>query len=353
MIDFLMLLKRLVITTKFETLSMVGHTQIEQLNSVDCALFDIDGVLVDVRDSYSLAIKMTIEFMTKLMIGTSFSRKQLPDTLLLKFKQTGGFNNEVDICYAIILALMSRPPNELSSDKRHFLFKVAENADETGLFSVEEYLSKLSTPSHIKKLKADLAYPAPVGKSLLPTVFDEYFYGPALFQEQHNMKPLYYHGKPLIENDKMIINDRTLKIISKRFHGNIATISGRSRIAAQHTLRPLFKIFNPRASVFLEDEDRKYWKPSPYSIKRAMNYLGAKTAFYVGDSVEDLYMAKQAERDADNKILFVGVYGSSVRPDETLRKFIEGHADIVIRNVNSLFQLVDNTDHNVMRKKSL
>jgi phosphoglycolate phosphatase-like HAD superfamily hydrolase len=73
----------------------------------------------------------------------------------------------------------------------------------------------------------------------------------------------------------------------------------------------------------------------------------------VGDSVEDLYMAKQAERDADNKILFVGVYGCSVRPDETLRKFIEGHADIVIRNVNSLFQLIDNTNHNVMRKKRL
>jgi HAD superfamily phosphatase len=332
---------------------MVSHAQIELLNSVDCALFDIDGVLVDVRNSYSLAIKMTIEFITKLVIGTSFSRKLVSDTLLLKFKQTGGFNNEVDICYAIILALISRPANESPSDMRHFLFTVAENADETGIFSVEKYLSTLSTPSHIEKLKADLVYPAPVGKSLLPTVFDEFFYGPALFQEQHNMKPLYYHGKPLIENDKMIISDRTLKIISEKFHGNIATISGRSRIAAQHTIRPLFKIFNPTASVFLEDEDRKHWKPNPYSIKKAMNCLGAKTAFYVGDSIEDLYMAKQADRADDTRILFVGVYGCSVRPEETARKFIEGHADIVIKNVNSLFQLVDNTDHNVTRKKGL
>jgi HAD superfamily phosphatase len=320
---------------------MINHTQIELLNSVDCALFDIDGVLIDVRNSYSLAIKMTIEFITKLMIGTAFSRKLVPDTLLLKFKQTGGFNNEIDICYAIILALMSRPINESPSDKRHFLFTVAENADETGIFSVEEYLSKLSTPSHIEKLKVDLVYPAPVGKSLLPTVFDEFFYGPALFQEQHNMKPLYYHGKPLIENDKVIINNRTLKVISEKFHGNIATISGRSRIAAQHTLRPLYKIFDPMASVFLEDEDRKHWKPNPYSIKKAMNCLRAKTAFYVGDSIEDLYMAKQAERADGIKILFVGVYGCSVQPKETVRRFNEGHADIVTRNVNSLFRPLD------------
>jgi len=332
---------------------MVSQSQLELLNRVDCALFDIDGVLVDVRNSYSLAIKMTIEFVTKLMMGVSFARKLVPDTLLLKFKQTGGFNNEIDISYAIILALLSRPINESQSDKRHFLFTVAENADKTGILSVEEYLSTLSTPSHIEKLKADLVYPAPVGRSLLATVFDEFFYGPALFQEQHNMKPRYYHGKPLIENDKMIIRDRTLKIISEKFQGNLATISGRSRIAAQHTLRSLFKIFNPMASVFLEDEDRIHWKPNPYSIKRAMNYLGAKTAFYVGDSIEDLYMAKKAERDADVKILFVGVYGCSVRPEETIRKFIEGHADIVIKNVNSLFQLVDNTDQNLIHKKSL
>jgi HAD superfamily phosphatase len=330
---------------------MVSHKQIELLNSVDCALFDIDGVLVDVRNSYSLAIKMTIEFITKLVIGRSFSRKLVSDTLLLKFKQTGGFNNEVDICYAIILALMSRPANESPSDKRHFLFTVAENADETGIFSVEEYLSTLSTPSHIEKLKADLVYPAQVGKSLLPTVFDEFFYGPALFQEQHNMKPLYYHGKPLIENDKMIIRDRTLKIILEKFHGNIATISGRSRIAAQHTLKPLFEIFNPMASVFLEDEDRIHWKPNPYSIKKAMNYLGAKTAFYVGDSIEDLYMAKQAERADDIRILFVGVYGCSVRPEETVKRFNECHADIVTKNVNSLFRLLESTDHTILKRR--
>lgn len=333
---------------------MVDHKQIELLNSVDCALFDIDGVLVDVRDSYSLAIKMTIEFITKLVIGTSFSRKLVPDTLLLKFKQTGGFNNEVDICYAIILALMSRPIKESPLDKRHFLFTVAENADETGIISVEEYLSELSNRSHIEKLKADLVYPAPVGKSLLPTVFDELFYGPTLFREQHNMKPQHYHGKPLIENDKLIIKNRTLKVISERFHRNIATISGRSRIAAQHTLRPLIGTFNEMASVFLEDEDRRHWKPNPYSIRKAMDYLGAKSAFYVGDSIEDLFMAKQAERDdADIKILFVGVYGCSVRPEETVSRFIGGHADIVIKNVNNLFHLIDNPDHNAIIKKRL
>ena len=115
---------------------MVSQSQIELLNSVDCALFDIDGVLVDVRNSYSLAIKMTIEFVTKLMMGISFARKQV-DTLLLKFKQTGGFNNEVDICYAIILALMSRPTNESPSDKRIFCLRLPRMLMRLGYFQLK------------------------------------------------------------------------------------------------------------------------------------------------------------------------------------------------------------------------
>ena len=42
------------------------------------------------------------------------------------------------------------------------------------MLSVEEYLSSLYPTSRIKKLKEDLEYPAPVGKSLLATVFDGY-----------------------------------------------------------------------------------------------------------------------------------------------------------------------------------
>lgn len=317
---------------------MVSALDLRLLNSAECALFDIDGVLIDVRKSYNLAIKQTVDFVVKRMTGASCARRLVSDTLLLKFKQTGGFNNEIDMSYAIILALMSLPFGESVHDKADFLFTVAENADETGMLSVEEYLSSLYPPSRIRKLKEDLVYPAPVGKSLLATVFDELFYGPTLFQKQHNLKPMYYHGKPLIENDKIVIREKTIRLFSKKFRENLALISGRSQIAAQHSLKPIFNIFNSSASVFLEDENREHWKPNPYSLKKAMKHLGAKTALYVGDSIEDLNMARKAETETDVKILFIGVYGCSVRPQEMIRKFKDNHADIIIKNVNCLYK---------------
>ena len=317
---------------------MLSSLDLKLLNSAECALFDIDGVLIDVRKSYNLAIKQTVDFVVKRMTGASCARRLVSDTLLLKFKQTGGFNNEIDMSYAIILALMSLPFGESVHDKTDFLFTVAENADETGMLSVEEYLSSLYPASRIKKLKEDLVYPAPVGKSLLATVFDELFYGPTLFQKQHNLKPMYYHGKPLIENDKIVIREKTIRLFSKKFRENLALISGRSQIAAQHSLKPIFNIFNSSASVFLEDENREHWKPNPYSLKKAMKHLGAKTALYVGDSIEDLNMARKAETETDVKILFIGVYGCSVRPQEMIRKFKDNHADIIIKNVNCLYK---------------
>src|ERR687890_1337056 len=112
---------------------MIRRPNIKLLNSVECALFDIDGVLVDVRKSYNLAIKKTVEFVMKNMRGKSHAGKLVPDALILQFKQTGGFNNEIDITYAIILALMSMPYIEWIPNKRNFLFTVAKNADETGI----------------------------------------------------------------------------------------------------------------------------------------------------------------------------------------------------------------------------
>ena len=95
----------------------------------DCALFDIDGVLVDIRKSYNAAIKKTVEFMLKQTTGKSF-RGLVTDQIILKFRQSGGFNNDTDTTYVITLAMLANPQKNIAS-ARKFLLKVAENADES------------------------------------------------------------------------------------------------------------------------------------------------------------------------------------------------------------------------------
>ena len=98
----------------------------------NCVLFDIDGVLVDIRKSYNATIKRTVEYMLKFIIGRSF-RTLVTDQIILKFRQSGGFNNDTDTSYAITLAILANQPKNIPQGRR-FLAKVAKNADESAMY---------------------------------------------------------------------------------------------------------------------------------------------------------------------------------------------------------------------------
>ena len=69
----------------------------------DSIIFDCDGVLIDVTKSYDTTINKTIRYVLK-ELDCDFTQYlggvPLHDELLLKFKSTGGFNDEIDIAYA-------------------------------------------------------------------------------------------------------------------------------------------------------------------------------------------------------------------------------------------------------------
>jgi HAD superfamily phosphatase len=314
------------------------------LSNIECVIFDVDGCLVDVRKSYNTAIKKTVDFTLKYLVAIAAldnfrHTNPVSNDIILKFRQRGGFNNDIDTSYAICLAELANP-HEVS-DAREFLYEVASNSDETGIISVEKFLASSTSSSFIGYLKKLLDYPAPAGKSVIATVFDELFYGPELFKKLHGFEPRFYFGKPLIENDKLVITRKTMDLLSRKFNGNLAIVSGRSKLAADNSLRPILDTFNQEACVFLEGERRQYAKPNPYAVVKAMKNIGANTAIYAGDSFEDLIMVRRAEEKNHLRIVFCGVYGCSPRPRETIRQFKEKGAEVIIHDINQLPKILN------------
>jgi len=316
---------------------------------IDYIIFDIDGVLIDVKKSYNEAIKNTVKFVVRNLIKKDL-KDLITDQIILKFRQTGGFNNDTDTSYAIILALLSYPDLQ-NANLEKFLLEVAEHADETGIESVEKYIRKLSlnkiSPSdyliNIDKILDYLNYPGKVGDSIVSTIFDEFFYGQELFLKRYKIKSKYYFGKPLIEKDRIVITDNTIRKLIERFNSKIAMVSGRSKIAAAYALDNKFYLLNEKNSIFLEDEDRKFAKPNPYGLKKVINKINTSDILYCGDSIEDLIMARRAEDELNQKnlktkisIVFCGIYGCSSNKDELISKFMEKKADIIIKSVNDL-----------------
>ena len=108
-----------------------------EIANIDGIIFDCDGVLVDVSNSYDLAIQRTTAYVLK-EIADVPKFDPVTSKIIEGFKATGGFNDEVDLTYAAILSLAAA--NNLNKQSKQFIFKVIENADQTGIKSVEKFL---------------------------------------------------------------------------------------------------------------------------------------------------------------------------------------------------------------------
>ncbi|HEY7694983.1 MAG TPA: HAD family hydrolase [Nitrososphaeraceae archaeon] len=304
------------------------------MNKNACIIFDIDGTLVDTTESYNKAIKKTVKFLVKYIDKSKANLgNMVSEELIFNIRKSGMFNNDIDTSYAFVQSILCGPRKK--SDLLSFMANIIENATSKGIISVENYLSDYSharfTP--IKKL---LRYPGSVKTSLISRVFDEYFYGPQLFKKQHGTNPKFYFGKPLIENDSLLVRNSTLKKISNFFDKKIGIVSGRSKIAAQYSMKSMFDFFDMKGSFYLDDEKREMGKPNPSALIKSIKSFGVSNAFYVGDSAEDLFMVQRARKISNLDIQLVGVCASNARSNQIRSLFVSNGTSLIVKNVNQL-----------------
>jgi len=309
-------------------------------NEYEAIIFDIDGVLIDVINSYNQTIAKTIEHILNNRFNISLA--DFPtEELISKFRHTGGFNNDIDTAYSMILTIVYCKLMEKSgiNEIYGFFIELLNKLDDKGIISVEKELEKYGK---IEDIIIKLNYPKE--DNIISTIFNEIFYGPELFRMQFKKDPKYYFDEPLIKNDKLIIHESTIKDLSKKFNGNLILISGRSKISAYFTLNDILNYFIKDACIFLEDEKREYSKPSPYAIHKVFNHLNLKSAIYVGDSIEDLLMVKKFKAETRcEKIVFCGVYGKNTNFSEPLKKLFEiKGADFMVETVNDIPNILNN-----------
>lgn len=300
----------------------------------------MDGVLIDTRLSYNLAIKKTVKHVLDIL-NMAKTIQSVSDSILLKMRRTGGFNNDIDTTYALILtSLVSQITS--SKELESLLFGATNMIDAGGIISVERYLSTLYSKATVERIKLKLSYPGPVGGSIVTTVFDEVFYGGELFKQRYGIYPKYFFGTGLIDNEKVLITRGTTRFLSNRFNNSIGVVSGRSKLAFEYSLQGILSTFNKEACIFLEDEIRKNAKPNPYGIRKAMKRMLTKHAIYVGDSVEDIIMVGKAKEEMGLDVEFIGIYGSSPKPMETRKALKQNGAELVLRSVNNLPNILNN-----------
>jgi HAD superfamily hydrolase (TIGR01548 family) len=296
------------------------------LPQTDAIIFDCDGVLVDVSKSYDLAIKRTTAYVLEKF--ANIKSIQVSAKIISGFKATGGFNDEVDVTYACILSLVAA--RRLGINARKFINTVINNADSRGITSVEKYLNTLSVD--LFDIRSSLKYPGPHSANPLYQIFDQMFYGKKLYQKIFHKKSQ-FKSKGLIENDIVIITPKLLSALQNKFTKKIAMVTGRGEESTKYSLGKLFDEFDISSSIFLEDHPRSLAKPNPKALVLSINRLKSQYCVYVGDSMEDLIMAKKANK-MGKKVLFCGIYGTAQNPNSKKRFFEKNNVDIILESIN-------------------
>ena len=300
-----------------------------KVDEFDSIIFDCDGVLIDVTKSYDVTINKTISYVLKEIADITVDTP-LTNEILLKFKSTGGFNDEIDITYSGILCFIAA--KKLNKDPAELILDVLNNADDSGIAYIEDFLNKIDVD--IADIKSRLGYPSTDKNDLIHTTFDQLFFGPELYNKIFQ-KQSKFSEKGFIENDKVVVNSELIEALKKKFNDKIAIVTGRGFSAISSSLKEILNQFNVENSVFLEDESRDLAKPNPQSLIRAMEGLNSKNCLYVGDSMEDMILAQKASELGFNAT-FCGIYGSGKLPEMKKKLFTENNVPLILETINQL-----------------
>ena len=300
----------------------------ESLQKSDGLIFDCDGVLIDITKSYDLTIKKTTQYILETFVSIS-DGIPINSEIIDGFKATGGFNDEVDVTYGAIISIVAA--KKLGRNQHEFIFEVINNADSSGIISIEKYIGNLVDISEIKE---KLSYPGPHHQNPLYQIFDQMFYGPELYLKL--FKNISQFSDPgFIEND-VVLFDKSLSIkLKQKFSSKVSMVTGRGKESVRFSLKTLLDEFDLKNSAFLEDESRDMAKPNPKSLLRSIVGMNCKNTIYVGDSMEDLIMAKKAT-ESGHVTLFCGIIGTSKEPMKKLELFEKNDVKLVLESIHLL-----------------
>lgn len=351
-------------------------------------VFDCDGVLIDTRLSYDKTIAKTVSYILECLTGIPFPEELTDESIIYGLRGKGGFNNDADSTYTIILYTLAKMPESTRAtlsdifrrnenkfenpattlktlktpEKKIFDSSLLKNLVEESKASILAVLSKFNLADlqlienalieqnkldkrFLDDYKSFMRHPGGTGVSIITTTFEEFFHGSREFEESYGITPVLNVPKGMSENERPILVKETLNRLVEVFGENALGIaSGRDLNSAKRTLDSMIEMFNSNGLVFLQSESAMTGgedlaernKPAPYCLlKAAKGITDGGSVLYIGDSTEDMIMVKRAN-SVEKRFYFAGVYNSGYGSETRLKTFMEGEADMIIPTVNDL-----------------
>jgi HAD superfamily phosphatase len=286
--------------------------------NVEAVVLDVDGVLVDVADSYRRAIVETIEHV---------HGERIDRAAIQQFKDAGGFNNDWELTDAIALYVLARDAG-MEHTLDQFTTDIAGMGG--GLGAARTVVSEELTPATRERVFAAW------DRDHLREVFQQLYLGPALYREFEGDEPTldttgYIHDEPVL------IEAETLDALSDRYA--LGVLTGRPAAEADIALdRAGLDV--PETHRFTMD-DWAGGKPDPDALVRLADRFDADSVAFAGDTLDDVRTAVNANDTDDRTYYGVGVLTGGLSGEAGRKKFHQSGARAVVDSVNDLPTLLE------------
>jgi phosphoglycolate phosphatase-like HAD superfamily hydrolase len=317
-------------------------------------VFDIDGVLIDVSKSYTVAVPTTASLFFQAAQGGPLPDPLFPLADLATIQQSGGLNNDWDLTYVVLKLLASRArmgPSPGSSDPWLQYEAAMANCDVT---AVADFLSTTRNPleelfssgSECNSEFIKTCYTGDVGSgNIIKQIFQEVYLGADIFQQTYNLPPHMHLGEGLNSRETLLISRTQLKSLS--VDRMLAVATGRTTLETNYALDS-FQIRDYFTSVCDHDdcvaaaqdsgaETEAFLKPSPYMLDRiAAEAPAVESRYYVGDLPDDMLAATASSA----KYTGIGLTATSSNPAQLRTRLLQAGAKDVAGTVQELCELL-------------
>ena len=337
--------------------------------NLDVIIFDIDGVLIDVSESYRNAIRQTTQIYLEAALGLEpFSGELVSPQDVAAFKLAGGFNNDWDLTTGVLSYFLemldTAPTRELPKTTAEILVYLREagrhvNATVEQLWqrkdiaafarAVGEAGGGLAAVSRILGERNEhwlFASGDPRGTNLVKRIFEEVYLGEEYFAKEYGEPPLIYHGSGLIRRERLIMTPAVLEAIGKRVALGVAT--GRPRNQATYALetagiRNYFRSLVTHEDIQAEEArtGQSASKPHPYTLYEAVRRITSEhvRCAYIGDTLDDVRAANAAKSEMD--FVSIGCLAPAEDKQAMRREFERVEADVIVNHPDELVELIE------------
>ncbi|NLV13523.1 TIGR01548 family HAD-type hydrolase [Haloarcula argentinensis] len=286
---------------------------------IDAVVLDIDGVLVDVADSYRRAIIESIDR----VYGDTIEKSAVQ-----QFKDAGGFNNDWELTYAAALFVLAGRESTVA-DIAAFTDAIAERGG--GLDAAEAVVRDLlDDPAETRVFDA-------WDPEQLRDVFQTLYLGTDLYRDIEGGEPP-FAAPGYIHDEPLLVDDETLSALQDRFA--VGVVTGRPAAEADIALERV-GLELPGEHRFTMD-DWEEGKPHPAALRTLAERFDAGRVAFAGDTLDDVATAVNADEADDDRVYYgIGVLTGGLTGDAGRQTFANNGASAVIESVTGLPELLD------------